>query len=204
MKRGRSGFWGLWSVKPQSGFGALGAGQGTASPERCQPRFWWLLVAFALAALPSSPGKLPEVWGQHRDIPASHHQQRWEPELIPAQGSAPGETPGAPPRLCATSEPSRRRNPTRRRILHQPKASGGANLFAAASPPPVPPKIDRFSPEFPVFPKQSPGSPDLRNWGVPGGCRSLWDAPARDTPANSLPLQECEQKQSGNQTVWGQ
>lgn len=139
--------------------------------------------------------------------------------------SAVGETPGARPavsageqRLCATSERSRRQNPTRRRrILHQPKDSGGAKPFAAAEEPPrtpaapLLPEISRFFPEFPVFPKRhnpwDPTAPPTLGTGghwEAAGLSGQWDAPGRDTPANSLFLQECEQEQSGNQTVWGQ
>lgn len=61
-------------LSPKGWFGALGAGQGTLSPELCP---LWLLVASALAALTPSPGsgadhgllgstRMPGR-GQHRD-----------------------------------------------------------------------------------------------------------------------------------------
>lgn len=139
-------------LSPKAGLGLW------AHPE--PPR---LLVAFALAALTPSPGAEPtRALGKHPDagtgtrtrFPSSHPKTarlRWEQELIPPQGEAtPGtlcnaRAPGAPPavcageqRLCATTERSRRQNPTRRRTrsLHQPKASGGAKPFAAAREPP--------------------------------------------------------------------
>lgn len=156
-------------LSPKGWFGALGAGQGTPSPELCPP---WLLVASALAALTPSPGSGADTgsWeapgcrdgdsiGTRTRFPASHPKAarpRWEHELVPLQGEATAgmlrsgrdTTPGARPavsageqRLCATSERSRRQNPTRRRrILHQPKDSGGAKPFAAAEEPSAPPR----------------------------------------------------------------
>lgn len=106
---------------------------------------------------------------------------------------------------------------------HQPKA---ALLLVVQSPrwehpalhcgrgtaphaaPPLP-KITRFHPAFAVFPECSKPCTWLhrpRKMGDTGRLQlSLGGGmPLADTPANSLFLQECEQEQSGNQTVWGQ
>lgn len=216
-------------LSPKAGLGRWVLGRAQRALSLGPRSFWWLLVAFALAILTPSPAagsrEAPGCprWGQRRDKdpiprkPPKAARPRWQRELFPLQGETPGAAPAVSAgeqRLCATSERSKRRNPARRRrILHQPKAYGGAKPFAAAGEPPtppapLPPKISRFFSEFPEFPERcklwGPTAPLALGTGGHREAAGQGDAPDRDTPANSLPLQECEQEQSGNQTVWGQ